>query len=74
MKASRGGLPVDVYDAFRDGSTTMGVRLLSLVPMDARGPELPSSSPRCVTRRGQTKNGPLIAILHSTLAVSGDAL
>ncbi len=41
MDAKRGGLPVDVLHAFRDGSATMRVRLLSLVPLvNAGGPEL----------------------------------
>lgn len=41
MRAKRGGLPVDVYHAFRDGSASMRVRLLSILPMvDARGPEM----------------------------------
>jgi hypothetical protein len=41
MDATRGGLPVDVLHAYRGGTATMRVRLLSLVPMvDARGPEM----------------------------------
>jgi len=41
MDAVRGGLPADVYHAYRGGQATMRVRLLSLVPMvDARGPEM----------------------------------
>jgi hypothetical protein len=41
MDATRGGLPVDVLHAYRGGTATMQVRLLSLVPMvDARGPEM----------------------------------
>ncbi|HXV63394.1 MAG TPA: DUF6544 family protein [Vicinamibacteria bacterium] len=41
MKATRGGLPVDVYHAFRDRSASMSVKLVSLVPMvDAVGPEM----------------------------------
>ena len=41
MKATRSGLPVDVYHAFADQSATMRVRLLSLFPMvDAHGPEM----------------------------------
>ncbi len=41
MKATRGGLPVDVYHAFADGNAGMLVRLLSLFPLvDARGPEM----------------------------------
>jgi hypothetical protein len=41
MDATRGGLPVDVLHAYRGGTATMHVRLLSLVPMvDARGPEM----------------------------------
>lgn len=40
MNAKRGGLPVDVLHAFRDGSATMRVRLLSLVPLvKGSGPE-----------------------------------
>jgi hypothetical protein len=41
MKATRSGLPVDVFHAFRGDSATMRVRLLSLVPLvNAEGPEL----------------------------------
>jgi hypothetical protein len=41
MKAERSGLPVDVFHAYRGGSATMQVRLLSMVPVvDARGPDL----------------------------------
>lgn len=41
MDARRGGLPVDVFHAYRSGTATMRVRLLSLFPMvDARGPEM----------------------------------
>jgi hypothetical protein len=41
MDATRSGLPVDVFHAFRGQSATMRVRLLSLVRMvDASGPEL----------------------------------
>ena len=41
MDATRNGLPVDVFHAFRDGRATMRVRLLSLVPIaDASGPEI----------------------------------
>ncbi len=41
MDARRGGLPVDVFHAYRDGAATMTVRLVSLVPMvRASGPEL----------------------------------
>ena len=40
MNAKRGGLPVDVLHEFRDGSATMRVRLLSLVPLvNTGGPE-----------------------------------
>jgi hypothetical protein len=37
MDAKRGGLPVDVLHVFRDGSATMRVRLLSLIPLVAAG-------------------------------------
>ena len=41
MQARRGGLPVDVLHAFAQGTATLRVKLLSLVPVvDARGPEL----------------------------------
>ncbi len=41
MEATRSGLPVDVYHAFRGEVATMRVRLLSLFPLvDASGPEL----------------------------------
>jgi len=41
MGARRGGLPVDVFHAFHDGSASMRVRLLSLIPMvSQQGPEL----------------------------------
>ncbi len=41
MHATRSGLPVDVFHAFRHGSASMRVRLLSLIPLvNARGPEL----------------------------------
>jgi len=41
MDATRTGLPVDVFHAFRSGSATMRVRLLSLWPLvDASGPEM----------------------------------
>jgi hypothetical protein len=41
MDARRGGLPVDVFHEFRQGSASMQVRLLSLVPLvDARGAEM----------------------------------
>jgi hypothetical protein len=41
MNATKGGLPVDVFHAFRDGKASMRVRLLSLVPMvNSRGSEL----------------------------------
>lgn len=44
LDARRSGVPVDVYHAFADGSATMRVRLLSLVPVaDARGPEMDRS-------------------------------
>ena len=40
MHARRSGLPVDVYHAFRDGSASMRVRLLSMLPVArASGPE-----------------------------------
>ena len=35
MRARRGGVPVDVYHAFQDGSARMQVRLLSLFPLAA---------------------------------------
>ncbi|MEJ2541976.1 MAG: hypothetical protein P8188_18755 [Gemmatimonadota bacterium] len=39
MDARRAGLPVDVLHAFRDGTASMRVRLLSMIPVaDARGP------------------------------------
>jgi Family of unknown function (DUF6544) len=41
MDATRGGLPVDVFHAFRGGAASMRVRLLSLIPLvTASGPEL----------------------------------
>ena len=41
MDARRSGLPVDVLHAFEDGSASMRVRLLSLIPLvDARGAEM----------------------------------
>jgi hypothetical protein len=41
LRATRAGLPVDVFHRFIDDAATFRVRLLSLVPMvDARGPEL----------------------------------
>lgn len=41
MDARRGGLPVDVFHAFREGRATMRVRLLSLLSLvDAWGPDL----------------------------------
>lgn len=41
MDATRTGLPVDVFHAFRGGRASMRVRLLSMVPMvDSRGPDL----------------------------------
>ena len=41
MKATRGGLPVDVYHAFAGGAASMRVRLLSLFPIvNANGAEL----------------------------------
>lgn len=41
MDARRGGLPVDVFHAFRDGEATMRVRLLSAAQIvDATGPAL----------------------------------
>lgn len=41
MHAKRGGLPIDVFHAFREHRATMRVRLLSVVPLvDARGPKL----------------------------------
>ncbi|MFO7768872.1 MAG: DUF6544 family protein [bacterium] len=41
MRASRSGLPVDILHVYREGTATMRVRLLSLLPMvDARGPEM----------------------------------
>jgi hypothetical protein len=41
MDARRGLLPVDVYHAFAEGSASMRVRLLSLVPLvDARGAQM----------------------------------
>lgn len=41
MDATRGGLPVDVLHAFRNGSAGMRVKLLSLIPMvDTSGPEM----------------------------------
>lgn len=41
MHAKKGGLPVDVFHAFRGHSASMRVRLLSLVPIvNARGPDL----------------------------------
>lgn len=40
MHATRSGLPVDIYHAFRDGSASMRVRLLSMVPVaHSSGPE-----------------------------------
>ncbi len=41
MDARRGGVPVDVYHAYREGRATMRVRVLSAFPVeDARGPEM----------------------------------
>lgn len=41
MDATRSGLPVDVFHAFRDQAATMRVRLASLVPLvSASGPDL----------------------------------
>lgn len=41
MDARRAGLPVDVFHAYRSGTASMDVRLLSLLPLvRARGPEL----------------------------------
>jgi hypothetical protein len=41
MEATRAGLPVDVYHAFRNESATMQVRLLSMVPLaNASGNDL----------------------------------
>jgi hypothetical protein len=41
MDATRSGLPVEVFHAFRRNSAAMRVRLLSLVPLvDASGPEV----------------------------------
>jgi hypothetical protein len=41
MDARKGGLPVDVYHAFRDHAATMRVKLLSLFPLvSAKGPKV----------------------------------
>lgn len=41
LRATRAGLPVDVYHAFEGGSASMQVRLLSLAPLvHATGPEM----------------------------------